>query len=141
MAALVSAWMGLACCVVGLAMLLWRGAFDDRLLPVVLWGACATIAVAGTMLFAFRKEPTGTEGIAAQRMQCKVGIGLALVAVVIVYALFYFAHEVPRPNPSARGGDVGADTGRVARVARDAIARGPHDAMLRFPCRKKGALL
>ena len=96
MAAFVRVWMGMATLGIAMAMLLWRPAFTDLNVWLVLWlGAPGTMCVAGLVLWANRKSDADEPGIGPQRLQCKVAISLALVATAIVYALGMGAQQVP----------------------------------------------
>ncbi len=81
-------------------MLFWRPAFTDWSVPFVLWlGAPGTMCIAGLVLWSYRKDKSGDRGIAARRLQCKVAIGLAIVAAAIVYYLIINAQQVPPGLP------------------------------------------
>ena len=95
MTALLSVWMGLATIGVAGIMLLWRGAFTDGLVWLVLWlGAPGTMCLAGMTLWAHRKLDASEPGVGPQRLQCKVAIVLALGAAAIVYALVIGAQPI-----------------------------------------------
>lgn len=88
MLALFSVWMGLAAFVLALVMLVHRPTMTDLTIPLVLWfSAPASMALGGIVLWAYRKEQQADSGIAAQRMQARVGIVLALLGAGIVYGL------------------------------------------------------
>ena len=96
MAAFTSVWMGMATLGVAMVMLLWRSAFTDLNVWLVLWlGAPGTMCVAGLVLWAYRKRDIDDPGVEPQRLQCKVAIALALAATIIVYALVMGARQVP----------------------------------------------
>ncbi len=81
-------------------MLFWRPAFTDWSVPLVLWlGAPGTMCTAGLVLWSSRKDKSSDRGIAAQRLQCKVAIGLAIAAAAIVYYLIINAQQVPPGLP------------------------------------------
>ncbi len=87
--------MGLACIVVALVMLLWRPAFTDLSVWFVLWlGSPGTMCAAGMLLWGYRKHDGSEPGIAAQRIQCKVAIAVAIAAAAIVYALIIRSEKV-----------------------------------------------
>lgn len=95
MAAFVSVWMGMATLGVAMVMLLWRPAFTDLNVWLVLWlGAPGTMCVAGLVLWAYRKRDADEPGVTPQRIQCKVAIAFALAATAIVYALVMGAQRV-----------------------------------------------
>lgn len=88
MLALISTWTGLITLVIAVTMLLYRPAFTDLTVTVVLWfGAPVSLCLAGLVLWAYRKEDPLDEGIGAQRLQAKVSVMMSLVAAAIVYAL------------------------------------------------------
>ena len=95
MIALLSVWLGMGCLLLSAAMVIWRPAFNDVTLVVSLYFGCpGTICLAGLVLWSFRKDSTEDPGTKAQRMQCKVAIGLALTAAAIIYALVIRAEQV-----------------------------------------------
>lgn len=96
MLALLSVWIGLFMAALAGAMLLYRPLFSDRLVPVVLYGSVLAMTLGGLVLWSHRKEPSPEPGIAAQRTQSRVGIGLALAAVVVIYFLVANARQAPR---------------------------------------------
>lgn len=96
MFALLSVWLGLACLVAAIGMVVWRGMFTDGMVFALLWlGAPGALWLAGMSLWAHRKRDAGEPGVAAQRLQCKVAIGIAILAAGIVYLLIIKADEVP----------------------------------------------
>ena len=96
MIALASVWMGLATLAVALVMLIHRPAFTDLTVLLVLWlGSPGTMCTAILVLWSYRKEKAHDTGLAAQRTQCKVAIGLAIAAAAIVYALVIRADRIP----------------------------------------------
>ena len=95
MAALASVWLGFVTLIVSLTMLFWRPAFTDITVPFVLWlGSPGTMCIAGLVLWSSRKEKDHDEGMAAQRLQCKVAIFLAIAAAAVVYYLIINADQV-----------------------------------------------
>jgi len=99
MAALLSVWLGLACLVLSLVMVAWRPAFNDVTLLLDLYFGCpGSICLAGMVLWSHRKTVGADRAIAAQRVQAKVAIGLALVAAAIVYGLVMAAEPVEVPS-------------------------------------------
>ncbi len=96
MAAFASVWSGLGCVILAVVMVVWRSMFNDWTVPLILWlGSPGTICIAGMVLWSYRKDSSFDPGITAQRVQCKVAIGLAITAAAIVYALIFNAEEVP----------------------------------------------
>lgn len=88
MLALISTWIALPTFVLSLVMLLYRPAFTDlNILLVLYFGSPGAMCLAGLVLWAYRKETSGDPGLAAQRVQAKVAIGLAFIAAAIVYGL------------------------------------------------------
>ena len=96
MLALLSVWISLASLIVAVVMVLYRPAFNDALIPlVVMFGSPGALAMAGIVLWAYRKEPDDDPGIRAQRVQAKFAITLSLIAAAIVYLLVIFADRKP----------------------------------------------
>jgi len=102
MPALISVWMGLACLLLSLAMLLWRPAMTDVAVTIALWGAAATMALAGLVLWGLRNEPP-SRAVRMQRVQAGAAIVLALAGAAIVYVLVITATPVPRRTLSGAG--------------------------------------
>ncbi|HEY3244076.1 MAG TPA: hypothetical protein VGM03_12080 [Phycisphaerae bacterium] len=97
MLAFVSVWMGLACLLLALGMLIYRPLFNDVSLVVLLYfGVPGTLCLAGLVLWAHRKNGSADPAVGLQRRQCKVAIGLGLAAAAIVYALVIAAQRVSR---------------------------------------------
>lgn len=94
MLALGSAWLGLFVCLLSAVMVVYRPAFHDLTLPVVLYGAVIAIGCGGLVLM--RKTQPGDRAAAvdAQRLQAQVGIGLGMVAVIVTYGLMALARPV-----------------------------------------------
>ena len=118
MLALASVWIGLAVFALSVAMVVYRPAFTDLTVTLVLYfGSPGSLCFAGLVLWALRKEDVADPGIAAQRKQAHVAIALALVAAAIVYLLVIFSHKLEpiedRPsdayNPTTRGAIVVED--------------------------------
>lgn len=86
MLALLSAWMGLACLAFAVVMVFYGPALNSVTIVVELWGAAAAMTVAGLVFWSHRNEPP-TSAVKMQRLQAAFGIGLAVVAVAIVYVL------------------------------------------------------
>lgn len=99
MLALASAWIGLISLLIATTMWLYRPAFTDLGIALVLYfGAPGSMCLGGMVLWAHRKEDSASAGVAAQRLQARVGIILALIAIVIVYALVICAKTLMRPS-------------------------------------------
>ncbi len=97
MLALASVWISLATLMLALAMVAYRPAFNDVTVPlVVMFGGPGAMCLAGMVLWSLRKEPAEGEGVAAQRLQSKVAIGLAVIASAIVYVLVIYAQRLPQ---------------------------------------------
>jgi len=95
MLALASVWIGLAALALSLAMVLYRPAFTDLTVTLVLYfGAPGSLCLAGLVLWAYRREDRADPGVAAQRKQAGVAIVLALVAAALVYLLVIFSHKL-----------------------------------------------
>ncbi len=95
MLALASVWIGLASFVIAAAMLGYRPMFTDVTVTLVLYaGSPGALCLAGLVLWAYRKDGSSDPGISAQRLQAKVAIALASLAIVIVYALVIAAEEI-----------------------------------------------
>lgn len=93
MLALGSAWIGLLMAALSLAMVVHRPLFHDWVLPVVLYGAVAAIALGGLVLMRPRKPGDDEQSVHAQRVQAKVGIALGIVSYMIVFVLFKLAKQ------------------------------------------------
>ncbi|MFQ5490309.1 MAG: hypothetical protein ACE5GE_06260 [Phycisphaerae bacterium] len=99
MIALLSVWMGVGCLLLSAAMVIWRPAFNDITVVINLYFGCpGAVCLAGLVLWSHRKDTSGDPGTAAQRLQCKVAIGLALAAAAVVYALVIGAQQVTAPG-------------------------------------------
>ena len=98
MLALGSAWIGLLVAALAGLMVFYRPAFNDVMLPIVLYGAVIAIGCGGLVLM--RKPVLGDspEAAAAQSTQARVGIGLGMLAVITVYILMKFATRITRPG-------------------------------------------
>lgn len=94
MLALTSVWLSLGTFILAAAMIVHRPLLTDTTIPVVLWlGAPGSICLAGTVLWAYRKEGWDDPGIVAQRRQAKVAITLAVLAAGMVYGLIIGSHK------------------------------------------------
>ncbi len=104
MLALLAVWVSLAALTTALTMALYRPAFVDWTIPIALYGSAAAICFGGLVLWSHRTVADGEAGvdpgIAAQRMQSKVAIGLGLLAAAIVYVLVIYAKPVQRIEPA-----------------------------------------
>jgi peptidoglycan biosynthesis protein MviN/MurJ (putative lipid II flippase) len=98
--ALASVWIGLAALVLAATMVLYRPAFTDWTVPMVLYfGSPGAMCLAGLVLWAYRKEDPTDPGLSAQRLQAKIAIAFALIAAAIVYLLFIFSEKLARIEP------------------------------------------
>lgn len=93
MPAFIAAWTGVVAllfAIVNLALV----PFEWRLLVMQVWGIVDALPLTfGIMvLWSFRKAGNGDPAVGAQRMQAKVGIGLALAALALncAYLLWYY---------------------------------------------------
>lgn len=87
MLALLSVWTGLVSLLSGLLMLAWRRTFTDLGVVIGLYAAIFALTFAGVAAWALRKEDAGEPGVRQQRTQCRIGAGMALVGIIIVYGL------------------------------------------------------
>ena len=95
MVALSSVWIGLGTFAIAVAMLVYRPAMTDATVTAVLWfGAPGAMCLAGLVLWAYRDEGSGDEGVVAQRLQAKVAIVLAVLAAAIVYGLIIGSQKI-----------------------------------------------
>src|SRR3990172_6685221 len=95
MLALASVWIGLAAFALSAAMVVYRPAFTDLSVTLVLYfGAPGSLCFAGLVLWAYRKDDGNDPGDAAQRKQAWIAIALAFVAAAIVYLLVIFSHKL-----------------------------------------------
>ena len=95
MLAFSSVWIGMVSLVAALVMVIHRPAFHDLPVTLVLWfGSPGAMCLAGLVLWAYRKEESEDPGIAGQRLQAKVAIGLAVSAAALVYALIIAAEQI-----------------------------------------------
>lgn len=95
MLALMSVWISLAALAVAATMVVYRPAFTDWTVTLVLYfGSPGAMCFAGLILWAYRKEDSTDAGVAAQRLQAKVAIAIALLAAAIVYLLIIYAEKV-----------------------------------------------
>jgi len=95
MLALASAWIGLVSLLLAGTMILYRAAFTDLTVTLVLYFASpGALCLAGLVLWAHRNEDSTDPALQAQRLQAKVGIGLALAAAAAVYVLVIRAARI-----------------------------------------------
>ncbi len=95
MLAFFSVWIGAMSLVAALVMVIHRPTFHDIPVTFVLWlGSPGTMCLAGIVLWAYRKDESEDSGIAGQRLQAKVAIGLAVGAAALVYALIIGAEQI-----------------------------------------------
>ena len=95
MLALASVWIGLASLGLSVAMVVYRPAFTDLTVTLVLYfGSPGSLCFAGLVLWAYRKEGDADRGISAQRKQAGVAIFLDIAAAAIVYLLVIFSHKL-----------------------------------------------
>ncbi|MCH8147083.1 MAG: hypothetical protein IH987_03700 [Planctomycetes bacterium] len=92
MLAFFGVWIGLATLLVALGMLVYRPAFTDFSVILVLYfGSPGALCLALMTLWAYRKEPKTDAGLEARRLQCKVAVAMAVIAAAIVYGLIIFS--------------------------------------------------
>lgn len=95
MLALLSAWIGLLSFLLAGGMWVYRPLMTDGTIVAVLYfGAPAALCLGGLVLWAHRRDPTLDHGLAAQRVQCKVGMTLAVLGVAIVYGLIIASRKL-----------------------------------------------
>lgn len=103
MLALLSVWVALLTLVLSSAMLVYRPAFTDLTVTLVLYfGSPGALCLAGLVLWAYRKESTEDAGVRAQRMQAKVAIVLAIVSAAVVYGLIIGSQKLELFEAAAR---------------------------------------
>lgn len=93
---LLSVWLALFSLAASIWMVVQRRRLGD--FEFVMWldleVACLAMALAGLVLWGYRKRDASEAGIIQQRLQAKVAIGLSLVAVTVVYLLIILATPV-----------------------------------------------
>lgn len=117
MLALLSVWISLATLLIALTMVVYRPAFHDVPVALVLWfGAPGAMCLAGLVLWAHRKDDRSDPGLNAQRTQAKVAIGLSLAAAALVYLLIIFSTKIDRAATagSASTGEPAVETSAAA---------------------------
>ena len=96
-------WIGLASLVAAMAMVVYRPAFTDLSVVLVLWFATpGALCLGGLVLWAYRREDGTDPGVRSQRVQSIIGMCMALVAAAIVYLLIIFAVKLDPIEPAAR---------------------------------------
>jgi len=104
MMALASVWLGVGCFILALAMVVYPPEFTEWTMILLLQlGAPLALCFSGMVLWAHRKDTSGEPGIAAQRRQAKVSIGLTLAGIAIVYVIFFVLANPPL-SPLEKGG-------------------------------------
>lgn len=95
MLALLSVWIGLASFVLSALMLVYRPAMTDLTVLLVLYfGSPGALCLAGLVLWAHRTDTNPEPALAAQRVQCKVAIVLAIASAAIVYGLIIASQKI-----------------------------------------------
>jgi len=95
MLAFASVWIAFGAFVLAVTMLVYRPAMTDLAIWSVLWlGAPLSMCFAGLILWAYRKDISDDQAIAAQRTQAWVAIALAITAAAIVYALIIYSNKL-----------------------------------------------
>ena len=98
MLALGSVWIGLAAFLLAAAMLIYRPLFADWPVTLVLFfGSPGALCLAGLVLWAHRKGDASDPSVAAQRLQAKTALILALSAATIVYLLVIHSQKLESP--------------------------------------------
>ena len=103
MLALASVWIGLGTILLAASMLLYRPAFTDVTVTLVLYfGSPGAMCLGGMVLWAHRKERSPDSGVASRRLQAKIAVILAGFAAAIVYLII--AHsQVIEESPAKVG--------------------------------------
>ena len=100
MLALASVWIALVSLVLAVIMAGYRPAMTDLTVTLVLYfGSPGALCFAGLVLWAYRKEALPDPGVASQRTQAHVAIGMAVIAAAIVYLLVMLADPIERFAP------------------------------------------
>ena len=103
MLALASVWIALGVFLLAVAMFLYRPVFNDLTVTLVVYfGSPGALCLAGLVLWAYRKERSGDPGVAAQRVQAKFAITLAVLAAAVIYLLVGFSQPLSR-TPYVQG--------------------------------------
>lgn len=90
-----SVWIGVASLAMAIGMLMHRPLMSDNAIVAVLYfGAPAALCCAGLVLWDFRKEMGDDPAVYSQRLQAKVGIGFAMAAAAIIYALIILSEKL-----------------------------------------------
>ena len=97
MLALASVWIAMASLLLAVIMAGYRPAMTDLTMTLVLYfGSPGALCFGGLVLWAYRKEELPDPGVASQRTQAWVAIGMALIAAAIVYLLVILADPIER---------------------------------------------
>lgn len=97
MLALASAWIGLVSLLMATSMVLYRPAFSDLGVTLVLYfGTPGAICLGGLVLWAHRRDIAPSSELQAQRLQAWVGITLAVLSAAMVYWLVIGAERIVR---------------------------------------------
>ena len=90
--ALISPWLGVAA--LGCAVAVWPAGHADPLVAITLMVLSpGAIASGAGVLWVHRGVPTSDGAIAAQRLQARVGIGLGLLAALLVYVFVFLSRR------------------------------------------------
>lgn len=123
--------MGLASLAAAIAMVVYRPAFTDLSVVLVLWFASpGALCLGGLVLWAYRREDGADPGVRAQRVQSIIGMCMALVSAAIVYLLIIFSVKLEPIEPAAGATyNPTVETVLVARI--DTRERRPPHPMFR----------
>lgn len=95
MLAIWSVWTALATMLLAGTMWLYRPAFADLTVTLVLYfGSPGALCFAGLVLWAHRKDDAHEPGVGAQRLQAKVAATMAVIAAAIVYLLIIYSRKL-----------------------------------------------
>ncbi len=108
MLALMGVWVGLLTLLLAIGMLVYRPWMTDITVTAVLYfGAPGAMCFGALVLWSLRKSnvheigaypPEDGPEVAAQRLQSKIAIGLALCAAAIVYYLIIYSTKLDPPQ-------------------------------------------
>ena len=93
MLSIISVWTGLLALLMSTAMLIRRSLFTSIWLTISMYTAIFSLTLAGVALWGLRKEYSREHGVAGQRSQCYIGIGLSGIAIAIMYGLVLHTSE------------------------------------------------
>jgi hypothetical protein len=102
MLALLSAWLGALFLGFSIVAAFYSPALNRYTIIAALWGPAAAMTLASLVLWSLRHEPPTTP-VRMQRVQAGVGIGLSLLAVIVVYVLIGVRSEPTPISPAASG--------------------------------------